>query len=149
MFASACRSRVEVARAEMDDVYRTSKDIQANFAAGVGIKQLTDLKVRLDSELRIIDDRIHSSSSVRNRLQPYRNAYFKALQACDLVARVVDFKLRVSACQGEEPAEFSLRDLRGMPTDEAVSKVVARADWMGRVLQCSKKYGGEVAALGL
>ena len=122
----------------MNGVYRTSKDIQASLAAGINLKQLSDLKIRLDSELRIVDDRIHSDSFARDRLSSYHRAYSKALVACDLLARVVDRKIEEAACWGERVTISS--DYKQKSFEERRAEIAAVNESLERDLRCDKKY---------
>jgi hypothetical protein len=134
----ACRSKVVVAREEMNGVYRTSKDIQASLVAGVNLRRFSDLKIRLDSELRIVDDRIHSDSFARDRLSSYRRSYGKALVACDLLARVVDRKIEEAACWGESVTYSS--DYEQKSFEERRAEIAAVYESLERGMRCDKKY---------
>jgi hypothetical protein len=147
IFTLGCRTKGATVRGEMDGVYRASKDLQAGFAAGVTMRQLTDYKIRLDSELRIVDDKMRSNPSVRDRLQPYREAYFNGLQASDLAARVADYWLEMSACKGREPSFPSDREFKEKPLDEKIRVHTAQGEFFERLLACIEKYRKEESSL--
>jgi hypothetical protein len=109
----------------MDGVYKSAKSLEAALAAGPELSQLASGRLRLDTELRIVSDRMRTDSSAGSRLNESYGAYLVALKTCAVLEGVLRHQAQVDACIG--PSNLNLEKKRiGLEDVEELSRVLER-----------------------